>query len=125
MKAIAVWTRISVGVFLLGLAAIFQLGGRWWWMFVLIAGMSAVKAAVTGRWRWFPHPFLWAAGLSYAFASPEVGGGTMFVALAGASLLLGFFISLVPRRERRPPPSPPPPPGAGVVLDAEVMDRGE
>jgi len=120
------WQGVSLGLFFLSLAAIVHFGGDWQWIFVVMAGMSLVNAVGKGRWRWAPQPLLWGAGLAYAYASPpagqpgHVGGWTMFFALCGASIVLSFLTSLVPRRPPRE--APPPRPGAGIVID---VPRGD
>lgn len=116
------WRGISLGLFLLALAAILHFGAPWQWIFVVMAGMSLLNAVGKGRWRWAPHPLLWGAGLSWSYATERVGGWTMALALLGASLIVAFLVSLAPRR----PPAPPPPhrPGAGVVLDVEPKGPG-
>lgn len=123
------WRGISLGVFLLAVAAIVHWDAPWQWVFVVMAGMSLVNAVVKGRRRFAPHPLLWGAGLAYAYLSPpppdprHFGGWTMFVALCGASLVLSFLISLVPSRPRRP--APPPRPGAGIVIDVPAERSGD
>jgi hypothetical protein len=116
------WRGISLGLFLVALAALIHFGADWRWIFVVMAGMSLLNAVGKGRWRWAPHPLLWGAGLTYSYATERVGGWTMALALVGASLIVAFLVSLVPRRP--PAPLPPPRPGAGVVLDVDAEKKG-
>jgi len=122
------WRGLSLGIFLIAIAAILQTGAAWQWIFVVMFGMSFVNALLKKRWRWAPQPVLWAAGLAFAYSSPpegqagHVGGWTMFFALCGASIFLSFLTSLVPKRPPRE--APPPRPGAGVVIDVEVNGPG-
>ena len=121
MTPATVWRNLSLGVFCLAVGALVYLDLPWKWIFVVVAGMSLVRALVSARWRWAPHPLLWGLGLGWAYAG-GFSGWVMFWWLCGGSVILAFLISLVPRR---PPPAragPPPRPGDGVVLDAEVTD---
>jgi hypothetical protein len=111
-----VWGGISLGVFFIALGVIIARGWgeNFQWLFVVMAGMSLVNAIVKGRWRFAPHPLLWAAGLGWAYAT-GYNGWAMFWYLCGASVILGFLIGLIPRSP--PPPPPAARPGAGVVID--------
>jgi hypothetical protein len=111
------WKGVSLGIFLVALAAILHFKKDWEWIFVVMAGLSLLNAIGKGRWRWVPHPILWGAGLAYAYHTGKVGGWTMALALLGASLVVSFLVSLIPK----PPPPPPPAarPGEGVVIDVK------
>ncbi len=125
------WRGMSLGFFLIAIAAILHRGAAWQWVFVVMAGMSFVNSLAKKRWRWAPQPLMWTAGLAYAYASPpegergHVGGWTMFFALCGASLVLSFLIHLVPKRAPEESPAPPPRPGAGVVIDVSPERSGD
>jgi hypothetical protein len=112
----AVWRNVSIGVLFLAVGVIVYRDAPWQWIFVVFAGLSLVNAVVKGRWRWTPHPLLWGLGLGWAYAT-GMNAWAMFWWLLGGSVFLGFLVSLIPSR-------PPPRPGEGVVIDAEVTDRG-
>jgi hypothetical protein len=112
-----VWSGISLGVFFIALGVLVSTGEPWQWIFVVCAGMSLVNAVVKGRWRFAPHPLMWGLGLGWAYATGESAWGAFWV-LCGASVIVAFLISLIPRRP--PPPPPPARPGAGVVIDVEA-----
>ena len=125
------WRGLSLGLFLIAIAAISYHDADWQWIFVVMFGMSFVNALAKKRWRWAPQPLLWAAGLWYAYSSPpegqpgHVGGWTMFFALCGASLVLSFLTNLIPRRAPKERPAPPPRPGAGIVIDVSAERSGD
>ncbi|MCK6479871.1 MAG: hypothetical protein L6R43_06905 [Planctomycetes bacterium] len=120
MTAERAWKQVAPGVFLLSLGAVLAFAPAWQWIFVVVCGMSAVNALVKSRWLWLPHPLLWAAGLSFSYATGKVGGWPMFWMLCGGSVLLSFLLGLLPVVSR--PPSPPRRPGAGTILDAERVE---
>ena len=117
MTAALFWNGVSLGVFCVALGVVVATGAEWQWLFVVMAAMSFVNAAVKRRWRFAPHPLMWAGGLAYAYAT-GMNAWAMFWWLCGASLIASFLIGLVPRR----PPEPPPParPGDGIVIDVEA-----
>lgn len=112
MTAERAWRNVAPGVFLLGFGIILARFEDWQWVFVLLCGMSVVKGVLRRNWAWLVHPLAWGAGLSWSYATGKVSGWAMFLMLCGASLLLSFLLSLVPK-----PPPPPPRPGSGTVID--------
>jgi len=123
------WRGLSLGLFLIAIAAIVHSGADWQWIFVVMFGMSFVNAVAKGRWRWVPQPLLWGTGLWYAYSSPpegepgHIGGWTMFIALCGASLVLSFLTNLIPKRVPREESAPRP--GAGIVIDVSADRAGD
>jgi predicted phage tail protein len=125
VSAQRLWSALSFGILLIGAALIVQ-SGVLSWLLVLLAVSSLFNALIKKRWRFVPHPLLWAAGMSWAIMNEDINGFAMFLALCGASFILWRVMAMLSPKPSRPGPGrvPPPrprsdPPG-GPVLDAEA-----